>query len=56
MTGLAPAGIGRLHDLMAAHVDEGQIPGLVALVARGDDVHVEVLGTLPPRGARRHRS
>jgi CubicO group peptidase (beta-lactamase class C family) len=45
MTGLAPAGIGRLHDLMAAHVDEGQMPALVALVARGDDVHVEVLGS-----------
>ena len=45
MTGLVRAGIARLHDLMAAHVDEGQVPGLVALVARGDVVHVEVLGT-----------
>jgi CubicO group peptidase (beta-lactamase class C family) len=46
MTGLSPSGLGRLHDLMAAHVDEGQVPGLVALVARGDEVHVDVLGTL----------
>ena len=45
VTGLVAAGVGRLHDLLAAHVDEGQMPGLVALVARGDDVHVEVLGT-----------
>jgi CubicO group peptidase (beta-lactamase class C family) len=45
MTGLGGPGISRLHDLLAAHVDEGQMPGLIALVARGDDVHVEVLGT-----------
>ena len=45
MTGLEPDGISRLHDLMVAHVDERQMPGLVALVARGGDVHVEVLGT-----------
>jgi len=44
VTGLDRAGIGRLHGLLAAHVDEGQMPGLIALVARGDDVHVEVLG------------
>ena len=45
MTRLEAAGISRLHDLMAAHVDMGQMPGLIAFVARGDDVHVEVLGT-----------
>jgi CubicO group peptidase (beta-lactamase class C family) len=33
-----------LHELMAAHVDSGQMPGLVALVARGADVHVDVIG------------
>ncbi len=30
---------------MQSHVDRGAIPGLVALVARDDDAHVEVLGT-----------
>ncbi len=45
MTELSRAGLTRLHDLLAAHVDEGQLPGLVALLARGDDVHVEVIGT-----------
>jgi CubicO group peptidase (beta-lactamase class C family) len=34
-----------LHDVMAAEVGAGRLPGLVALVARGDEVHVEVAGT-----------
>jgi len=49
MTALAPAGLARLHDALAAHVDAGEMPGLVALAAAGDeagtDVHVEVIGT-----------
>jgi len=47
--GLAPAGLGRVHDVLARHV-EGGIPGLVGLVRRGDDVHVEALGTLAAGG------
>jgi len=43
-TGLDAAGLRRLHERLAAHTDSGQVPGLVALVARDDDVHVEVLG------------
>jgi CubicO group peptidase (beta-lactamase class C family) len=42
--GLDAVGLRRLHDRLAAHTDSGQVPGLVALLARGDDVHVEVLG------------
>ncbi|MDP9259900.1 MAG: beta-lactamase family protein [Actinomycetota bacterium] len=34
-----------LHELMAAHVAAGQMPGLVTLVARGDEVEVDVIGT-----------
>ena len=45
MTGRLGAGVARLHDLLAPHVDSRRVPGLVALVARDDDVHVEVLGT-----------
>ena len=48
--GLDAAGLRRLHDRLAAHTESGQVPGLVALVARGDDVHTEVLGHA---GARR---
>ena len=35
----------RLHDVMAGHVERGYVPGLVALVSRHDEVHVEVIGT-----------
>jgi CubicO group peptidase (beta-lactamase class C family) len=42
--GLHDAGLRRLHDRLVAHTESRQVPGLVALLARGDDVHVEVLG------------
>lgn len=34
--GLDGAGLGRVHDALAAHVETGQVPGLVALLSRGD--------------------
>jgi CubicO group peptidase (beta-lactamase class C family) len=33
-----------LHDAMTARIERGEFPGLVSLVARGDDVTVDVLG------------
>jgi CubicO group peptidase (beta-lactamase class C family) len=33
-----------MHDVMAGHVQRGKLPGLVTLVSRGDDVHVDVVG------------
>ena len=30
---------------MAARVERGEFPGIVTLVARGDDVHVDAIGT-----------
>jgi CubicO group peptidase (beta-lactamase class C family) len=44
--GLTKAGLDRFHAIMSAHVERGDVPGLVALVARGNDVHIETLGTL----------
>ena len=34
-----------LHDSMAAYVAAGALPGLVTLVALGEDVHVDTIGT-----------
>ena len=36
----------RLHDAMAARVAKGELPGLVTLVARGADVHVDTIGVM----------
>lgn len=41
---------GRLRDVLSRHVEVGTVPGLVALVSRGDEVHVEALGTLHEGG------
>jgi CubicO group peptidase (beta-lactamase class C family) len=38
-------GLAALHDAMAARVAAGQLPGLVTLLARGDDVRVDSIGT-----------
>src|SRR5256712_231465 len=40
------AGLDRLHDAMTARVAKGQLPGMVTLIAHGDDVHVDALGTM----------
>jgi CubicO group peptidase (beta-lactamase class C family) len=38
------SGLDRLRAAMAARVDRNEMPGLVTLVAHGDDVHVEAIG------------
>ncbi|HEX3873779.1 MAG TPA: serine hydrolase domain-containing protein [Solirubrobacteraceae bacterium] len=43
---LTKAGVDRLRAVAESHVGETRVPGLVALIARGADVHVEALGSL----------
>ncbi|AHH98185.1 serine hydrolase [Kutzneria viridogrisea] len=50
-TGLTAAGIEKLRETAAEHVGDTQVPGLVALVASGEQVHVESLGHLTIGGA-----
>jgi CubicO group peptidase (beta-lactamase class C family) len=38
------AGLERLHDAMAARVEKREMPGIVTLIAAGDDVHVDCIG------------
>jgi CubicO group peptidase (beta-lactamase class C family) len=49
--GLTAGGLARLHSAAGQHVGDEDVPGLVALVAHGDQVHVEALGTLAIGGA-----
>ncbi|MFG3225754.1 serine hydrolase domain-containing protein [Kitasatospora sp. NPDC048194] len=44
--GFTDAGLRRLHDVLARHIDSGAVPGAVALVGRGDRTHVLALGTM----------
>ncbi|WAL99537.1 serine hydrolase domain-containing protein [Streptomyces sp. Je 1-369] len=44
--GLSEAGLRRLREILEAHVASKKIPGLVALVGRGDETHVEAIGTM----------
>jgi CubicO group peptidase (beta-lactamase class C family) len=44
--GFTDAGLRRWRATAERHVGDELVPGLVALIARGDDVHVEALGTL----------
>ena len=34
-----------MHDVMAGHVERGDVPGLVTLVSRRGEVHVDAIGT-----------
>jgi CubicO group peptidase (beta-lactamase class C family) len=47
---LTSEGIGRLHTAAEQHVGETRVPGLVALAASGEQVHVEALGDLAVGG------
>lgn len=44
--GFSETGLRRMRDVLTRHVESGAIPGLVALVSRGDETHVEAIGTM----------
>ncbi|MDQ1415949.1 MAG: hypothetical protein QOF81_1562 [Acidimicrobiaceae bacterium] len=43
-SGLSKDRLGRLHDCMAAHVEGGAAPGMVSVVSRRGESHVDVIG------------
>jgi len=43
--GLSKTRLGRLREVMAGFVERGEVPGLVALISRRGEIHVEALGT-----------
>ena len=50
-SGLSPARLRRLREVLTRHVESGDMPGLVALVARRGEVHVEAIGTMAAGGS-----
>lgn len=43
-SGLSTERLARMHEIMAGHVARGAVPGLVTLIARRGEVHVDVIG------------
>ncbi len=42
--GLSKERLDRMHDVMAGYVERGEVPGLVTLVSRRGEVHVDAIG------------
>jgi CubicO group peptidase (beta-lactamase class C family) len=49
-TGFSPKGLTRVRDVLTRHVDAGSVPGVIAVVARHDEVHVDAVGSLAFEG------
>ncbi|MCK1995291.1 beta-lactamase family protein [Peribacillus muralis] len=45
-SGFSEAGLRTLREVLTQHVESGKIPGLVALVSRYGETHVEAIGTM----------
>ncbi|GAA4952157.1 serine hydrolase [Nonomuraea thailandensis] len=45
-SGFSKAGLIRLREVLTRHVESGRIPGLVALLSRGEETHVEAIGSM----------
>ena len=45
MNGFSKARLARMRDIMAGHVASGRMPGLVTLVSRRGETHVNAIGT-----------
>jgi CubicO group peptidase (beta-lactamase class C family) len=49
--GLSKARLGRMHDVMAGHVERGEMPGLVTMVRRRGEVRVDPIGVTAVGGS-----
>ncbi len=48
--GLSTARRGRMHDVMAGYVERGDVPGLVTLISRRGETHVDAIGMMAVGG------
>lgn len=53
--GLSKERLGRMHGVMARHVEQGRAPGLVTLVSRRGETHIDVIGAQTVGGAPMRR-
>jgi CubicO group peptidase (beta-lactamase class C family) len=54
--GLSKARLRRMKDVLAGHVESGSLPGLVALVSRRGEPHVETIGEMAVAGKPMRRN
>src|ERR1039457_2364758 len=45
--GLSAERLKRLHEVMTGYVERGEVPGLVTLVARRGEGHIDAVGAMP---------
>ena len=43
--GLSESRLTRMHEVMAGYVERGEVPGIVTLIRRHGEVHVDAIGT-----------
>jgi CubicO group peptidase (beta-lactamase class C family) len=48
--GLSGSRLRRMHDVMAGYVDRGDVPGMVTVISRHGETHVDMLGTMAQGG------
>ena len=48
--GFSTARLARMHDTLAGYVERGEVPGIVTLVSRRGETHVDVFGTMSDGG------
>jgi CubicO group peptidase (beta-lactamase class C family) len=53
--GLSRARLERMHEVLARHVADGAVPGLVALVSRRGEIHADVIGRIAAGAAPMQR-
>lgn len=49
--GLSTARLNRMHNVLAGYVERGDVPGLVTLMSRRGEVHVDAIGTTAVGGS-----
>lgn len=49
-SGLSSTRLGAMHEVMASHVRHGDVPGLVTLISRRGEVHVDAIGNMAVDG------
>jgi CubicO group peptidase (beta-lactamase class C family) len=49
--GFSKARLGRMHDVMGGYVERGEVPGMVTLVSRRGEVHVNAMGAKAAGGS-----